>query len=137
MNSLRKVAETETSKAPAAVANLIYAVFLGYESGRKAIEELIEFEPSRAEKMIVILLTELVCYSALCKYFEGDELRFARLKLRKKYYLEEIPVLYRDVNSSHGENEKYWEPAKDTAPELARRYKDAFGEEMHVASAQA
>src|SRR5208282_1370691 len=42
------------------LANIIFVLFLGYESARKSIGDLIEFEPTRAEDTIVILLTELV-----------------------------------------------------------------------------
>jgi len=133
---LRNVADAKTSRTPTAVANLIYVLYLGYESGRKAIEDLIEFEPSRAENMMVILLTELVCYSALCKYFKDDTLRFSRLKLREKDYKKKVPDLYREVKAPHGTNEPYWETAKQTTSELAKRYKDAFGEDIDGAVAE-
>jgi hypothetical protein len=119
----------------AALANLIYMVFLGYESGRKAVKDLIEFEPTEAENTIVILLTELPCYCFLCEYFKRDELRFSRLKLRESYYKNEVPELYRMV-VSHGEDEQFWIPAKRTASELAKRYKETFGEELSVAFAR-
>jgi hypothetical protein len=115
--------------------NLIYVLFLGYESGRNAVKDLVEFEPTRAENIMIILLTELVCYSFLCTHFKdskepGDELRFARLELRESGYKSDIPELYRQVTSPHGENEEDWKSAKGTAPELAKRYLEAFGEEI-------
>jgi hypothetical protein len=45
-----------------AVCNVIYMQFLGLESARKAIEGLVEFEPTRAENIFTILLSELVAY---------------------------------------------------------------------------
>jgi len=36
-----------------AMLNVIYLVFLGYESARKAVNDLIEFQPARAERSIV------------------------------------------------------------------------------------
>ena len=65
-----------------AVANVIYLLFLSYESARKAIKDLIEFQPDRAERLIVILLTELRCYAFLRQYFKPDDLRSRRLQLR-------------------------------------------------------
>jgi hypothetical protein len=116
----------------AALANVIYMVFIGYESGRKAVKDLIEFEPTEAENTIVILLTELPCYCFLCEYFMHDELRFNRLKLRESYYKKEVPELYRMV-VSHGDDEEFWVPAKRTALELVKRYKETFGEDLNEA----
>jgi hypothetical protein len=115
----------------AALANVIYMVYLGYESGRKAVKDLVEFEPTEAENTIVILLTELPCYCFLCEYFKHDELRINRLKLRENYYKKGVRELYRMV-VSHGEDEEFWVPAKRTALELAKRYKETFGEELSV-----
>jgi hypothetical protein len=40
-------------------------MYLGYESARSAINNLVEYQPPRAERLIVILLTELKCFSFL------------------------------------------------------------------------
>jgi hypothetical protein len=61
---------------------MIYVIFLGYESARKAIKELIEYEPTKAENMMMILLTELECYTFLCDHYQNDTLRFERLAFR-------------------------------------------------------
>jgi hypothetical protein len=149
-DSLRKLAETELPEggepnleAPrakmdsdpwhAAMSNVIYMLFLAYESGRKAVKDLIEFEPTAAENTIVILLTELKCYSFLRTHFEPDDVRHARLKLREEVYKQEVPNLYGLVMSPHGDNEKDWLQAKRTAPELANRYRDTFSEEIDAA----
>jgi hypothetical protein len=124
----RKLAQIETVEAAREVtANIIYTLFLGYESGRKAIDHLIEFQPTKNENIIVILLTELECYSFLCKHFKGDDLRFNRLQLREADY-EEIPGLWNEVNAPHKkkENEKYWAPAQRMVPELQTRYRCAL-----------
>ena len=62
------------------LANLIYVLFLGFESARKSIKDLVEFEPTRAENSIIILLTELVCFSFLCEYLKDSEIRFKDLQ---------------------------------------------------------
>jgi hypothetical protein len=121
----RKLAEAASSQESAAVLeNLIYVLFLAYESGRKAITELIEFEPTRAENIIIILITELECYSFLCKHFtdRNDELRFSRLKLREAGYKRIVSKLISDAKAPHGSNDQYWVPAQRTIPELRRRY---------------
>lgn len=114
----------------AALSNVIYMLFLGYESGRKAVEELVEFEPTAAENVMVILLTELSCYCFLLKYFEQGDLRYVRLKLRETDYKQIVPDLYRKVLLPHEPNENDWIRAKHTAPELRKRYEDTFGETL-------
>jgi hypothetical protein len=136
----RKLAAADNaSDTKSTLENLIYVLYLGYESGRKSILDLIEFEPTRAENIIVILITELICYSFLVDHFEKerkDDVRLKRLMLRRKQYLSDIPDLVWQVNSSHKSNKEDWERAQYTTPELARRYKDAFGEDMDAALAR-
>jgi hypothetical protein len=100
---------------------------LGYESGRLAIEDLIEFEPTASENIISILITELKCYSFLLKSFEHDELRNARFELRGESYTREVPELCKKVNLLYGHNDEDWIWARRTAQELARRYQETFG----------
>jgi hypothetical protein len=118
-----------SEEAQTALENLIYVLFLGYESGRKAIEDLIEFEPTRAENIIVILITELVCFAFLCVHFtdSGDDLRFTRLRIRKTAYTEFVPGLINAVNGPHKKGtEKDWSPAQYTVSELINRYNAAI-----------
>ena len=73
------------------VRSAIYMLFLMLESARKSTEELIEFEPERAESKIMILLSELVAYCFLINYYETHNdtpynARLERLKLRKDEY---------------------------------------------------
>ena len=55
--------------------------FLGLESAREAIKNLVEFEPTQAEDMITVLLSELLAYGFLRKQFRGD-IRERRLQAR-------------------------------------------------------
>jgi hypothetical protein len=110
-----------------AMANMIYVTFLAFESGRKAIEHLIEYEPTAAENKIVILLTELKCYSFLLGHFRQDQLRYSRLRQREQNYKIEVPELCRAVVLDHGAD-KDWCTALLTVPELGRRYREAFDE---------
>ena len=136
----RSLAENPSLEAAIqTLENLIYVLFLGYESARKAVEDLIEYEPTRAENMIVILTTELECYWFLCKHFEDkeDELRAGRLKLRRLNYMEEIPDLFSQIDASRGsKNEKDWNLAKNTTSEVKSRYERTFGETMAAAIAR-
>ena len=114
----------------ASIANVIYMLFLGYEAARKAVDDLIEFQPTQAENIIVILLTELRCYAFLIQYFKPDDLRHTRLKLRRDNYRKIVPELYRQIRLTHGSNDEYWLAAKETTSELAARYKEALSEDL-------
>jgi hypothetical protein len=126
-DSLRELAQAETVETEkVTMINIIFTLYLAYESGRKAIEDLVEFQPTRSENMIVILLTELECYPFLCEHFKDDELRFQRLQLREADYEDLVPRLLEDVCEQHEGNEKYWAPAQRMVPELRRRYDRAL-----------
>jgi plasmid replication initiation protein len=92
--------------------------FLGLESARRAISDLVEFEPTQAEDMITILLSELVAYGFLRQQFRGD-LRQRRLEARDEAYRREIPALYRLVMAGTGLE---WDTAKDLATEMMKRF---------------
>jgi hypothetical protein len=73
---------------------------------------------------MIILLSELECYAFLCEYFKSDQLKSARLALRRADYVQNVRLLYRTVNADHGDNDKYWIQAKETAPELKKRFEE-------------
>jgi hypothetical protein len=67
--------------------NLLYMLYLALESARKAIHDLVEFEPEQAERTMVILISELKAYRFLCgQYVSPQEMRHQRLKLRAADY---------------------------------------------------
>ena len=113
-----------------AMLNVIYLVFLGYESARKAVNDLIEFQPARAERSIVILLTELKCYAFLREHFTSDDLRRKRLELREDGYRRDIRKLYREVEASAGHSDELWVQARETLPVLVSRYNEALGDDL-------
>jgi hypothetical protein len=96
-DSRRKLSVIEPQNDPARPAvddpwqttasNVILVLFLAYESGRLAVDDLVEFQPSKAERTIVALLTELTCYGFLVRFFQKhfgeSDLRYVRLKLRE------------------------------------------------------
>jgi len=63
----------------------IYMLFLAFESARKAIDDLIEFEPLRAECQIAILLTEVEAFQFLLEK-QPKDFRRVRLELREPDY---------------------------------------------------
>lgn len=111
--------------------SIIYMQFLAYESARKAIDELIEYEPTHTENTITILLTELVAYGFLRKEFTEGDFRFKRLDLRQEKYRGVAKQLHAKIVADHsGVSERErdeWERAKALWPELAKRYHDHLG----------
>jgi hypothetical protein len=121
-DTFRRFGAPETGKVSCQeVLNLVYMLYLAYESGRKAIDLLVEFQPTRAENIMTILLTELPCYRCLCQHFQGDQLRFTRLILRLSGYKKEVGAIIRDV-SARPEKDEDWAPAKGTLPTLQECY---------------
>jgi hypothetical protein len=98
--------------------NMIYMQFLMYESARGAVEELMEFEPDRAESLINILLSELVLFSYLSNKHNYDYLK-PRLYMRRERYREYIPKLLTKIKKHKHQT---WARAQALAPELEARY---------------
>jgi hypothetical protein len=109
-----------------AICNVVYMQFLALESARKAIKDLVEFEPTQAEDMLTILLNEIVAYGFLRKQFKGD-LRERRLDARGADYRREVPKLCQMAMAASGPK---WEKAQDTAVELMKRYAQVFSVAM-------
>jgi hypothetical protein len=122
--------EADTDSWRMVMLSVIYLTFLGYESARKAIGKLVEYQPARAERLIVILLTELKCFSFLRQHFEPGDLRRRRLDLREVDYTKQVIDLHHEVTSDHGENDKDWVQAREMVPELESKYKEALGKEL-------
>jgi len=125
-DSLRRLAEIKAPESGStcdddwhrAICNVIYMQFLALESARKAIIDLVEFEPTQAEDMITILLSELLAYGFLREQFKGD-LRERRLAARDVSYRREIPALHRFVMAGEGAQ---WDTAKDLSAEMMKRF---------------
>jgi hypothetical protein len=136
-----------------AARNVVYMLFLGLESARHAILDLVEFEPEKAERTIVILISELQAYGFLCEQFTDEQdIRHQRLMLRVPDYLDAVPKLWRSVEAnrdaekiieggvtSHEAGQvSQWEPALRLVPELKRLYEAAMpsiAPKSHVAGA--
>lgn len=69
-------------------------LFLAYESARKATKDLVEFQQTEPERTMVILITELKCFSLLrnyCKkYLDDADFRYLRLDLRIQDYRHDV-----------------------------------------------
>lgn len=106
--------------------DLIYLWFLGLESARHAITDLVEYQPEQAERLIVILLEELEAYRFLRSQFTDPHDRHtARILLRAKVYERIVPQLIQLVQAAHiDENPgaSQWEPASVFLEDLRERY---------------
>jgi hypothetical protein len=158
-DAFRRLAKTQPTTEPApfhsdgwhrAMANVLYMQFLATESARKAVRDLIEFEPNNAENTIMILIGELPLYGSLLKYFPETDVRYVRLQLRRSRYLSVVPQVYYhtleerakynnpDTRNqlrylSHDDLEELrrdWNKAYRMLDELKKRYVDAIGEEF-------
>lgn len=129
-DALRRLAEIHRSAAAGtcgdewhrALCNVIYMQFLGLESARLAIRDLVEFEPRQAEDICTILLSELAAYAFLREQFKGD-LRQRRLDAREQGYRRAVPELSRTVAQGSGPK---WEKSKDIAKEVIKLYAGIF-----------
>ncbi|HUA18799.1 MAG TPA: hypothetical protein VMU80_28050 [Bryobacteraceae bacterium] len=138
-DSLRALAQismtAEMNDSPAratwrtAAGNSVYMLFLALESARKAITDLVEFEPERAERTIVILLSELEAFRFLrAKYFRNKNIYHKRIELRVPEYERVVPPLAELVSQkADGESLEAanWEPADLLVGELRTRYEEA------------
>lgn len=128
--------DAEADAWQTAMMDVIFLTFLGYESARKAISSLVEYQPARTERLIVILLTELRCFAFLRQHFHPEDLRGQRLQIRVADYKEQVVAIYDEVMSPHGKNEGDWLQAQKTIQALESRYKEALGEDLAEACEQ-
>ena len=108
-----------------AARNVIYMMFLGLESARKATAYLVEFEPERVERAMVILLSELRAYRFLLDQFPEESVLHQRLLLRKEVYEKIVPALCGIVKDGTAGTfapsiaPSQWEPASRLTKELS------------------
>jgi hypothetical protein len=121
--------------------NILYMLFLGMEAARHAIGHLVEFEPEKAERTIVGLLSELEAYRFLCfQYTDPKDVHRRRIVLREDDYRHVVPGLRRAVEAERRAEvipdeptpwdtprpASKWEPACRLLDELEERYKAAL-----------
>jgi hypothetical protein len=140
-DSLRTLAEiapqpadlASSDQAPAAgswyraARDVVYLLFLGLESARHATNDLVEFEPEKAERTIVVLLSELEAYRFLRSQFtDQNDSHYQRIMLRDREYRWLVPKLRRRVEAgTESPKPELWEPAWLLLPKLERRFQDA------------
>jgi hypothetical protein len=106
------------------IVNAIYMLFLCLESARRAIADLVEFEPEYAERTVVILISELEAYRFLCAQFTNQEdMRHLRLQLREANYETLVPPLCDLIEKEQSQHPQDWEPAARLVPTLRERYR--------------
>lgn len=125
---MRKLADFQhgTPDAPKqwqiAVSSVMYMLFLALESARKAMQDLVEFQPTQVEETITILLSELMAYDYLRKTFT-DDLRRRRMEARDPDYRCLVPQLLKRVRNASGDD---WDKSKELSIELKKRYDQVF-----------
>jgi hypothetical protein len=134
MDYLRKIAgeQTGTYEHLRLTLQMIYVQYLMYESGRKAVERLFEFEPNRAESRINIFCSELIVYGFLVKTYQAlnkkeagtGEFALDRLGMRKANYRLDVPVQY--YVAKRKDDDAHWERARLTIEEMKKCYFEAF-----------
>jgi hypothetical protein len=129
-----------------AIVKAVYMLFLCLESARKAIDDLVEFDPEHAEREVVILISELEAYRFLCARFtDKDDMHYLRLQLREDDYKTLVLALCNKIEEeeanenkqkredSRSKNRRGWEPATGSwkpaarlVPTLRERYAAAI-----------
>jgi hypothetical protein len=128
--------------------NLMYMLYLGLESGRKAMRDLVEFEPACTERTMIILISEITSYHFLRRrYSRPGEVHYDRLMLRAPGYarlMNELDTLLEPHRGKLGRvvaasaverlsnREVEWSRALLLRPELKARF-DALAEEFSLA----
>jgi hypothetical protein len=139
-----KPSEIDFERWKGAMCNVIYMQFLAFESARKAIDDLIEFEPSHAENKITILLSELPAFHFLLDQFTNEDVRHKRLELRRHEYPDIIEAVRTKTEANakkypKGEERSKlskherdlaagWDKAAEMVGPLNARYQQAFPE---------
>jgi len=143
-----RASETEppSNDAPAdrwheAARNVVYMLFLGLESARHAVCDLVEFVPERAEYIIIILISELEAFRFLVRqYPDPEEVHHKRIILRAPEYRHLVQDLCHSVEAgrsckkpkedgtqaSESQKPSEWEPAFQLLDELTKRYQAAM-----------
>jgi hypothetical protein len=117
------------------VRDLIYMMFLGLESARRALNMLVEYDPDHDELMIIVLISELRAYGFLCRQFaQAQDIRYEQLRLRRPVYEEWVGKVCASVTKGIDEH-KDWERAFRLLPELNKQFEDALGEKSTAAGA--
>jgi hypothetical protein len=90
-----------------ALSSVLYMQFLAFESARKAVRDLVEFEPNQIENVISILISEVCAYRFLLNYFDTvygrEDFRSARLQMRRSTYREVVGETYRRAKQEHSD----------------------------------
>jgi hypothetical protein len=117
-----------------AARNMIYMLYLGLESARRAIGDLVEFEPEQAERTVVVLISELKAYAFLRKrYTDKHDSHFLRLTLREDEYRDLVPSLHAMIDEGKKKEDEgkgtarknHWQPAWLLLDQLDECYEKA------------
>jgi hypothetical protein len=119
--------------------NVLYLLYLGLESARKSIKDLVEFEPELMERTIVILISELQAYGFLRQQFtQKDDARHERIQMRMPEYQQLVPHLCGVVEAGQAAETARipgqqvpsvprWLPSWLLLADLRKRFQEAMG----------
>lgn len=137
------------------LATVLYMQFLMLESARKAVRDLIEFEPNQVENTVTILISELCAYRFLLHQFDtghagaalanhadapplaavenanagGEDFRHARLRIRRASYRCIVGQAWWRAK----EGERYWTAQEASAEaDVARQIAASGGSRADV-----
>ena len=140
-DSFRKGADIQDAdQRKESLKALVYMLYLALESGRKAMDDLVEFEPTHTERTMVILISELKAYEFLrMSYQNEDEMHYNRLILRGPGYVRLVGALDNLLDGDHEESlvavkrgnfdnptyaQSQWSAALQLRDELDKRFKE-------------
>lgn len=121
LRRLSEISQGTTSEKCNVLLNAIYMTFLGYESARKSVGELVEYQPTRAEAKIAVLMTEVPAFRFLRDHLSAEDFRGRRLALREPKYGSIVPDLFDEIMNASGED---WENARSSAIDLGTLYNE-------------
>jgi hypothetical protein len=122
-DTFRRIADSQTAESQQdALKNLIYMLYLALESGRRATDDLVEFEPTHTERTITALLSELDAYTFLrSQYQKPGEVHHDRLILRGPLYIAVVDKLNNIIQSKAPELLHPGPPQPPREPTYAER----------------
>ena len=105
-DTLRKGTEARgVDQRKESVKALVYVLYLALESARKAMDDLVEFEPTHTERTMVILLSELRAYTYLRQnYQDQTEAHYNRLILRGPGYKRLMDELHSRLDNERDQS---------------------------------
>jgi hypothetical protein len=122
----RKAGQSSTAEHRlAALRDVVYMQFLGFESARAAVHALIEYEPHEVDCTMIILLSEIPALAFLLENFSVDDFRHQRLLQRLCHYeliLQTVKNRVTEKRKITKSSDEDWAKLEVTAKDLQSLY---------------